>query len=87
MSPEIERSWFEVDRVAVLRQLDELTGAIDANAKELKMVAAEGVFDKSLSVELQRASRSLQAIAKDIGTLRGRVTRAEGYAKGTRKPS
>ena len=83
--PEIEHSWFEFDRIAVLRQLDELNGAIDANAKELGMVAAEGVFDKSLSVELLRASRSLQTIAKDIGALRGQVTRANGYPKALRK--
>ena len=87
INPEIEHSWFEFDRIAVLRQLDELNGAIDANAKELQMVAAEGVFDKSLSVELLRASRSLQTIAKDVSALRGRVTRASGYPKAIRKVS
>ncbi len=85
ISPATERSWFEFDRIAVLRQLDELNGAIEANANDLGMVAVEGVFDQSLSDELRRTSRSLLTIAKDIGTLRGQMRRANGYPKGIRK--
>jgi hypothetical protein len=85
LSPEIEHSWFEFDRMAVVRQLYKLNAAIDANAKKLQMIAAEGVFEKSLSVELLRTSRTLQTIAKDVTALRGRVTRASGYPKAIRK--
>jgi hypothetical protein len=85
ISPDIERSWFEFDRSVVLGHLDDLNGAIDANANELMMVAAEGVFDKSLSDGLLRTSRALRTIANSIGALRNQVTQAANYPGGARK--
>jgi len=87
ISPELERRSFEFDRSAVLRQIDMVQGAIDDNANELGMVAAEGVFEKSLSDELSRASRALHVIAQELTALRGLVTRANGYPKGDKKRS
>lgn len=79
IGPDDERSWFEFDRGVVLRQLDDLNGAIDANANELRMVAAEGVFDKSLADVLLRTSRTLRTIANGISALRKQVTQAANY--------
>jgi hypothetical protein len=67
IGPELERRWFEFDRNAVLRQIEMAQGALDENANELEMVAVEGVFEKSLSDELSRTSRSLYAISQELG--------------------
>lgn len=85
ISPDVERSWFEFDRGAVLRHLDDLNGAIEANANELKMVAAEGVFDQSLSDGLLRTSRALRTIANSISALRNQVTQTANYPGRPRK--
>lgn len=81
INPRLERNWFEFDRKAVLRQIDTLQDAIDQNARELGMVADEGVFEQSLSSELSRASRALQAMRRELKTLRGEVARASGYPR------
>lgn len=60
----------------VLRQIDDLQLAIDDNAKELEMVAAEGVFRKSLSARLLLASRTLKEIAPELRALRRLVARS-----------
>ena len=60
-------------------------GTIDANASDLGMVAVEGVFDKQLSDELLRTSRSLHLISQELNALRGQVARASGYPKADRK--
>jgi hypothetical protein len=85
IGPELERRWFEFDRNAVLRQIEMAQGALDENANELEMVAVEGVFEKSLSDELSRTSRSLYAISQELGALRGLVARASGYPKADKK--
>jgi hypothetical protein len=86
LSPEAERSWFEFDRDAVLRQLDDLRKAIGVDAKELGMVAVEGVFEPPLAGDLLRTSRSLEAVARQIANLWSEVSRANGYPKGKKKP-
>src|ERR1700730_11358615 len=85
IGPDAERSWFEFDRGMVLRHLDDLNDAIEANANELRMVAAEGVFDKSLSDVLLRTSRTLRTIANGISTLRSQVTQAATFPGRPRK--
>jgi hypothetical protein len=85
LTPEVERTWFQFDRDAVLRQLDELRKAIGVDAKELGMVAVEGVFEPPLAADLLRTSRSLQLVAKQIGDLWSEVSRASGYPKGKKK--
>jgi hypothetical protein len=81
LTPKLERQWFEFDRSAVLQQIDLVRGTIDRNASDLGMVAVEGVFEKSLSEELSRTSRSLQVLAQELNSLRGQVARASGYPK------
>jgi len=77
----LEHRWFEFDRRTVLSQIDLVHRTIDGNAKELSMVAVEGVFEKSISDELSRTSRSLQTLARQLGVLRARVATADGYPK------
>ena len=50
INPKLERQWFEFDRSAVLSLIDSTQTAVNGNAKELEMVAAEGVFEKSLPI-------------------------------------
>jgi hypothetical protein len=85
LSPEVERTWFEFDRTAVLRRLDDLRKAIGVDAKELGMVAVEGVFEPSLSGDLLRTSRILQTLARQIGNLWSEVSRASGYPTAGKK--
>lgn len=85
VTPAIERRWFEFDRGAVLRQIDLVHGTIDENATDLGMVAVEGVFDKPLSDELLRSSRSLHLLAQELNSLRGLVARASGYPRANKK--
>jgi len=47
ISPKLERTWFKFDRNVVLHQIDKIQGTINENAKQLGMVAAEGVFEKA----------------------------------------
>ena len=81
----LEHQWFEFDRIDVLRQIDKVRSAIAENAKELGMVAAEGVFEMPLSAELLRSSRALGTIAQELKRLRGLVTRTTRYAKAKKK--
>jgi hypothetical protein len=87
IAPGLERKWFEFDRGAVLRQIDLVQNAIDQNAEELGMVAAEGVFEKPLSAELLRASRALHTIARELSALHGLVEQTARYPKTKRKRS
>lgn len=81
LSPNLERRWFEFDRDEVLRHIDSTQVAVDGEAKELKMVAEEGVFRKLLSHELLRKSRVLKGVARHLRALRRAVGRARGYPK------
>jgi hypothetical protein len=87
IGPKLEHEWFEFDRDGVLRQIDKVRSAIDENAKELGLVAAEGVFEKTLSQELLRSSQGLRTIARELRRLRGMVTRTTGYTKAKKKRS
>ena len=68
--------YFEIDRSTVLEQLQYLRRTIDEGAREMEMVAAEGVFDKSLSRLLEGRARSLHRTAKDLNSLLRSVARA-----------
>lgn len=68
--------YFELDRSTVLAQLQYLQRTIDEGAREMEMVAAEGVFDKSLSRLLEGRARSLHRTAKDLNSLLRSVARA-----------
>ena len=83
--PQMERRWFEFDRSAVLRQIDLVQRTINENADDLGMVAVEGVFEKPLSDELLRTSRTLQVMAQELTALRGQVSRVSGYPKADKK--
>jgi len=81
-TPPIEKGYAsdlrsKLERVSlVLHQIDDLQRAIDDNAMELEMVAAEGVFIKSLSAQLLLASRTLKEIAPELRVLRRLVARS-----------
>jgi hypothetical protein len=84
VSQELERRWFRFDRDQVLQRIDSTHEAVDGEAKELQMVAKEGVFRTLLSRELLRKSRMLNAVARQLTVLRRAVARARAYPK-TRK--
>jgi len=71
-----EITYFEIDRATVARELQNLKSAIEEGAKQIEMVAAERVFDQSLSRELVRRARKLQLVARDLNGLLKLVARA-----------
>jgi len=87
ISPKLERTWFKFDRNVVLHQIDKIQGTINENAKQLGMVAAEGVFEKPLSDDLLHTSRALGAIAQELAALRGLVGRTSHYPKTSKRRS
>jgi hypothetical protein len=74
----LQREVFEIDRSKLVVQLGALRRAIIDSAEELKMVAIEGVFVKSLSQVLTRTSRKMQALAEDFDAVLRQVERAAG---------
>jgi hypothetical protein len=71
-----ELTYFEIDRSTVAREVQTLKSAIEEGAKQIEMVAAERVFDQSLSRELVRRARKLQLVARDLNGLLKLVARA-----------
>jgi hypothetical protein len=71
-----ELTYFEIDRSTVVSELRNLKSAIEEGAKQIEMVAAERVFDQSLSRELVRRARKLQLVARDLNGLLKLVARA-----------
>jgi len=69
-------TYFEIDRSTVVSELQNLKSAIEEGAKQIEMVAAERVFDQSLSRELVRRARKLQLVARDLNGLLKLVARA-----------
>jgi hypothetical protein len=81
ISPELERRWFELDRNEVLREIDSTENVVTGEAKELEMVAYEGMFRKLLSRRLLSESRVLNGVARQLRALRRAVGRARSYPK------
>jgi hypothetical protein len=65
----------------VLRQIDSTERAVAGEAKELEMVAYEGIFRKLLSRRLLSKSRVLNGVAWQLRALRRAVGRTRGYPK------
>jgi len=84
MDPDLERACFELDRVVVLDQIDEVHRTIVQNIEELAMVAHEGVFERGVSDQITRAARSLRAISQQLAGLRGEVAKTDGHRRATR---
>jgi hypothetical protein len=81
VTPELERRWFELDRNEVLGQIDLTEAAVAGEAKDLEMVAYEGMFRKLLSRRLLTESRVLNGVARQLRALRRAVGRARSYPK------
>jgi hypothetical protein len=71
-----EVTYFEIDRSTVSSELQNLKSAIEEGAKQIEMVAAERVFDRSLSAALVRKARELHLVARDLKGLLKLVARA-----------
>jgi hypothetical protein len=69
-------SYFEIDRSTVARELQSLESTIEEGAKQIEMVAAERVFDQSLSRALAKRARKLHLVARDLNRLLRLVERA-----------
>jgi hypothetical protein len=72
-----QRQIFEIDRSIVILQLRTLLHTIEEGGEELELVAAEGVFDKSLSRTLILRARKLHLIARDLNGLLRVLERAK----------
>jgi hypothetical protein len=70
---------FEFDRQLVARSLEGLTAEIDRAAIDIEMVAAEGVFEEQISLELLREARRLQSTAHELKQLRTNARQAKRY--------
>jgi predicted ATP-dependent protease len=64
-----ESTYFEIDRSTVSTELRALQRTIKEGAKQIDMVAAERVFDQSLSRALVRRARKLHLVARDLSGL------------------
>ena len=79
-----ERSLFQFDRSTVVSQLNALRRTIVGAATELQMVADERVFDKQLSVRLERRAKVLLKMAKSLNDLHVAVGQAQFPGKKNR---
>ena len=76
---EFDRRWFELDRSAVIGQLSSLRRAIANGAREMEMIAAERIFEKSLAQEIRQKAFALKRVARQLKELAVKVTAATGY--------
>ena len=60
---------FQIDRSRMVFLLRDLRRGLDEGAKEMAMVAVEGVFTKSRSRSLTRWARKLRLVSKDLSRL------------------
>jgi glutathionyl-hydroquinone reductase len=71
-----EQSCFEADRSAVVRELTTVENAIEEDACEMAMIAAEGVFDQQVSRILTGEARAMHRMVRGLKDLRLAVARA-----------
>lgn len=81
VSAQLERKWFEFDRNIVTGVLDTLKGALHEGAAQMDMIAAEQMFDVSLSGTLLRTSRRLGRMETRLKKLGLEVDDATGYPR------
>ena len=82
----LERRSFEFDRRLVVHGLDALTAGIGRAAIDLELVAAEGVFDEPVSLELLREARRLRSMTRELKKLRRTVVQVENYPRSPKGP-
>lgn len=68
---------FELDRGALVGQVQALLLAVRNTATEIAMIAGEGVFDKELSVKLRRKAGVLNREAGRLEAIGGAIARAK----------
>jgi hypothetical protein len=85
VSARLERKWFEFDRNIVTGVLDTLKGALHEGAAQMEMIAAEQMFDVSLSGTLSRTARRLGRMETLLKKLGLEVNGATGYPPGSQK--
>jgi hypothetical protein len=79
---ESERGLFEIDRKALLREVQTLLSTILNTSTEIAMVAAENVFDRRTSSALKRNAGALHRTAQRLEAMGVAVARAKiGGAK------
>ncbi len=67
---------FEADRSALVRQLEDVTHAVEDSAAEMAMTAAERVFDRQVSKILAGEVRAMHRLTRGLKDLRRDVARA-----------
>jgi hypothetical protein len=75
------RDSFEIDRGALVGQLEALLLVIRNAATEIAMVGAEGVFDKRLSAQLKRKAGILNREARKLEAIGAAIARAKFPSK------
>lgn len=71
-----ERSSFQADQNALVKELKSLADAIEHGATEIAMIAVESVFDDEVSKTLTGEARALRRMVRGLKDLRLNVAHA-----------
>lgn len=74
--PYSQRSCFQADQNALVKELKFVGNEIEEGATEIAMIAAESVFDEEVSKILTREARALHRMVRGLKDLRFEVARA-----------
>src|SRR5258708_6911754 len=74
--PHSQRSCFQADQNALVKELKFVETAIEDGATEIAMIAVESVFDKKVSKTLTSEARALHRMVRGLKDLRLEVARA-----------
>jgi hypothetical protein len=74
--PHSQRSCFQADQNALVKELKFVENAIEDGATELAMIAAERVFDEEVSKTLIGEARALRRMVRGLKDVRLEVARA-----------
>ena len=71
-----EKTCFEADRDALVRELQLIGSALEDGATEMTMIAAENVFEQDVSKILNSEARAMRRLVLGLKDLRIAVARA-----------
>lgn len=67
--PDFALQCFDIDKAEVSARLYKLSHSLAAGAKEMEMIAAERVFDKSFSAKLANKAQVLRRLAQQLNRM------------------
>jgi hypothetical protein len=75
-APDFALQCFDIDKAEVSARLYKLSHSLAAGAKEMEMIAAERVFDKSFSAKLANKAQVLRRLAQHLNRMHEQAARA-----------